>query len=66
MSQKITQEWKFWSMQVNANYHDGQMSVADAEALAGPEPIKFEAQEIEDDEHYQDTIDSLLMDTGRL
>lgn len=66
MSQKITQEWKLWAMQVNANYHDGRMSVADAEVLAGPEPVKFEVQEIEDDEHYQGTIDSFLMDTGRL
>jgi hypothetical protein len=66
MSQKITQEWKCWAMQVNANYHNGKMPVADAEALAGPEPVKHEVQKIEDDKHYQDTIDSFLMDTGRM
>ena len=63
MSQKqITKAWRLWAIQVNANYHDGNMSPAEAEQAAGPEPVKFEVQTIEEDEHCQETIDSFLMD----
>ena len=37
---EVTTEWKQWAMQVNANYHDGQMTAEAAEAMAGPEPTK--------------------------
>lgn len=67
MSQKqITKAWRLWAIQVNANYHDGGMSPEEAESAAGPEPVKYEVQPIEDDEHYQETVDSFLMDTGRM
>ncbi len=67
MSQKqITKAWRRWAIQVNANYHDGGMSPAEAESAAGPEPVKYEVETIEDDEHYRETTDGFLMDTGRV
>lgn len=39
---QTTKQWQAWAAQVNANYHDGGYSEADAEAMAGPEPIKYE------------------------
>ena len=41
-----TKEWQRWAMQVNVNYHDGKMDAAAAEAMAGPEPIKYEANAV--------------------
>ena len=39
-----------WAAQVNVNYHDGGMTVEEAEAAAGPEPEKHELT-IEDFPH---------------
>jgi hypothetical protein len=41
-----TKEWQRWAMQVNVNYHDGNMDAAEAEKAAGPEPIKYEAEAV--------------------
>ena len=41
-----TKEWQRWAMQVNVNYHDGNMDAAAAEAMAGPEPIENEADAV--------------------
>ena len=46
MPNTLTKEWQRWAIQVNANYHDGNMSAAKAEEAAGPEPIKYEAEAV--------------------
>ena len=33
--------YRRWCCQVNVNYHDGGMTLASAEAAAGPEPKMF-------------------------
>jgi len=36
-----TPEWLVWANAVNCNYHDGNMPMAQAEAMAGKEPLKY-------------------------
>lgn len=38
---KTNPMWDMWAGQVNANYHDGGMSVEAAEMMAGPEPPRY-------------------------
>jgi len=81
MSNKTkTRKWELWAAQVNVNYHNGGMTLEDAEIAAGTEPEKYELA-IEDFPHahkahttwlanqqrdYDDTVAGFLVDTGRV
>lgn len=38
---KLNPQYKLWCAQVNANYHDYNMTTEEAEKLAGPEPERW-------------------------
>ena len=56
-----TAEWKRWAIQVNAFYHDGNMTAAAAEQIAGPEPIKYEAEAVAIEMARADRLGAIML-----
>lgn len=50
--------YKRWCCQVNVNYHDGGMTLAEAEAAAGPEPKMFVVTENSEPAPYVHSLPS--------